>query len=187
MGSRTSMQSAKRSENKTKRIPKRPAQSSIVSDVEIVRSPHTKSALARNLESPEFRLEWDSQLWHHLARNIVHLRKLRGQSQKEVADEMRTSQSAIARIEGGDDHNITLRTLRRVVEALRGRIQLEISPSEMNRPRWPDWWDAPSLNADSPLYLWRAEMVVNTNDVQQIGIAEATYPLVMTPRKTGQS
>jgi transcriptional regulator with XRE-family HTH domain len=76
----------------------------------------------------------------HVAENAIHLRKFRRKSQKSVGDAMGTSQSAIARIEGGDD-NITLWTLKRLALALRGRIRFAIEPEEANLPQLPRWWD----------------------------------------------
>lgn len=67
-------------------------------------------------------------------------------SQAAVARAMGTSQPKVARIEGGDE-NITLRTLKRLAGALRGRIQLSLGPAEKFFPRLPRWWEI----TDSPL------------------------------------
>lgn len=97
-------------------------------------------------DSPEiyssgaFQLTWHNDIAFHVAEHAINLRKYRGRSQTEIAREMRTSQSAIARIEAGDD-NITLSTLRRLAEALKGRIRFAIEPSEISFPRWEEWWN----------------------------------------------
>src|SRR5262249_59207698 len=75
----------------------------------------------------------------HVAKHTTRLRNYRGQSKASVASAMGTSQSAVARIEGGDE-NITLRTLKRLAEALDGRIRFAIEPQELSFPRWPEWW-----------------------------------------------
>jgi transcriptional regulator with XRE-family HTH domain len=99
------------------------------------------SPLTKVYESPEFRLSWDNEISYHVANNAVRLRKLRRSSQLRVARAMGTSQSHIARIEGGDD-NITLRTLKRLATALGGRIRFALEPKELAFPRLPAWWDA---------------------------------------------
>ena len=108
--------------------------------LEVVESSNSRSPLADVYESPEFRLEWDNEISFHVAQNAFHLRRRRRQSQTVVAHAMGTSQSAVARIEGGDE-NITLRTLKRLVVALDGRLRFAIEPKEAGLPRWPAWWE----------------------------------------------
>jgi len=95
--------------------------------------------MTRLYKSPEFRLTWDNDIAFHVAENAVNLRKFRKKSQAQIAGAMGTSQSAVARIEAGDD-NITLGKLRRLVGALEGRIRFSIEPKEISLPRWPEWW-----------------------------------------------
>jgi transcriptional regulator with XRE-family HTH domain len=103
---------------------------------------------------PAFRLAWDNDLSFHIAEHVARLRNYRGDSQATVAKAMGTSQSAIARIEGGDE-NITVRTVTRLVEALRGRIHFAIEPAEINLPHWPDCWEmiTAGLNSAHPYIL----------------------------------
>lgn len=111
-------------------------------EVEFGASP---SLLADVYESPDFRLSWDNEASFHVANHVIHLRQYRGYSQLRVASAMGTSQSKVARIEGGDE-NITLKTLKRIAAALKGRLRLAIEPQEILFPRMPDWWDAISLD-----------------------------------------
>jgi transcriptional regulator with XRE-family HTH domain len=103
-------------------------------------SSSSSSPLAKLYASDDFRLAWDNEIEFHVAQNAIHLRRLREMSQKEVAAAMGTSQSKIARLEGADD-NITVRTLKRLAKALKGRIRFSLEPSEAQVPRWPAWWE----------------------------------------------
>jgi transcriptional regulator with XRE-family HTH domain len=94
------------------------------------------------LRTPEAQLSLANDVSFRVALNAIKLRKLRGLSQAAVAGAMGTSQPEVARIESGDD-NITLATLRKLVDALRGRLVLAIQPAEMHMPSLPEWWEAP--------------------------------------------
>jgi transcriptional regulator with XRE-family HTH domain len=102
-------------------------------------SARSHSLATRAYETEKFQLEWDNDISFHVAQNTIRLRKFRGKTQHEVGQEMGTSQSALARIESGDD-NITLGKLKRLVTALRGRIRFAIEPQEVTVPRLPEWW-----------------------------------------------
>ncbi|HOG48729.1 MAG TPA: helix-turn-helix domain-containing protein, partial [Anaerolineae bacterium] len=60
--------------------------------------------------------------------DLIELRNDRGLTQKQVADLAGTSQPAIARLENGKQEP-TLGFLRRVVEALGGRLEVRIRPA----------------------------------------------------------
>jgi DNA-binding Xre family transcriptional regulator len=123
----------------------------------VLESPRSNSRIA-SLYDSAFLLSWDNDISFHVAQNAIRLRKFRGQSQDAVAKAMGTSQSAVARIEG-EDENITLRTLKRLAEALSGRIRFAIEPSDVNLPRWPDWWHMMTvgINAAGP-YVFQGAM-----------------------------
>ncbi|HEY8054956.1 MAG TPA: helix-turn-helix transcriptional regulator [Terriglobales bacterium] len=108
----------------------------------VVESRNSPSPLLELYRSPEFQLKWDNQVAYHVSDNLLHLRLFRGMSQSEVAEVARTSQSAIARVESGEA-NVTLGTLERLVEALRGRFIVSIEPAEHPCPRLPAWWKQP--------------------------------------------
>ncbi|MGH9414738.1 MAG: helix-turn-helix domain-containing protein [Terriglobales bacterium] len=138
-GSSTYMRSAKNSGRKIRTTRAKHRQS--------VSSYSTALSIAANFLSPdrhygsaEFQLAWDNEVAFHVAENLIRLRRVRGMKQAEVAKRARTSQSAVARIESGEA-NVTIETLQRLIEALRGRCRLSIEPAEMRSPRFPAWWD----------------------------------------------
>lgn len=62
-------------------------------------------------------------------------------SQKRLGELTGTSQSAIARIESGQE-NITEDTLERLVVGLNGRFRVAIHPAELAPPANRPWWEA---------------------------------------------
>jgi transcriptional regulator len=95
------------------------------------------SELARK---PDVALALDNNAFLRLAENIIYLRRYRGLTQQALAKKVKTSQAAVARMEGARE-NITLRTLEKVVSALDGRLQFAIAPAEVHLPMLPNWWD----------------------------------------------
>jgi predicted DNA-binding protein (UPF0251 family) len=81
-------------------------------------------------------IELDNDLRTHVAMSVVRLRRYRKRTQQSVADEMGTSQPALARIEAADE-NTTVDTVRKAVVALKGRIRFDIEPEEIDVPRLP--------------------------------------------------
>jgi predicted transcriptional regulator len=63
---------------------------------------------------------------HDLVQQLVKRRLLLGLSQTEVAARMKTSQSAVARLEAGDS-DARLSTLQRYAEAVDGGLQVRLS------------------------------------------------------------
>lgn len=53
-----------------------------------------------------------------LAKEVIALRKTRNLTQKQLAEQMGTSQPAIARLESGNYRNVSLAFLRRLADAL---------------------------------------------------------------------
>ena len=71
------------------------------------------------LRDDELRKEYDGlQPEFALAKEVIALRKTRNLTQKQLAEQMGTSQPAIARIESGNYHNVSLAFLRRLAQAL---------------------------------------------------------------------
>jgi len=64
-----------------------------------------------------------------LADKIRQARQESGLSQKEVAQRIGTTQSAVARLESGNYERLSLSTLIKVTRALNRRINLEILPA----------------------------------------------------------
>ncbi len=138
--SSTSMPSVKRRTKKTLATPSEPGASLTKYGQADVLSRPSSSQLADAYETDEFLNEWANDVQFHLARNLLHLRRYRRMSQNSVARAMGTSQSAIARIESGQE-NITLDTLRRLVVALRGRFYVSIPPQESAPRQIRPWWE----------------------------------------------
>jgi len=63
----------------------------------------------------------------NLARLIIHRRTELGLTQQEVAERMGTSHSVISRLESGQ-HQVSLRTLRRVARAFESRLVVGFVP-----------------------------------------------------------
>lgn len=83
---------------------------------------------------------------------------------------MGTSQSKVARIESGDE-NITIRSLKRLVSALGGRIRFGFEPKEVRLPHVPNWWDVVGTGLDSDC-AWTLKAVVTDDDgTQQRAVA----------------
>jgi transcriptional regulator with XRE-family HTH domain len=139
----TFMQSVKR---QTTRIPTKPFEpdlSPTTSDQGEVVSRPSNSRLTDLYGTREFQTEWANEVQFHVARNLLHLRRYRNMTQDELADAANTSQSAIARIESGQE-NITLETFRKLVTALRGRFYVSVPPEEYPPVLRRPWWEAAS-------------------------------------------
>jgi transcriptional regulator with XRE-family HTH domain len=100
----------------------------------------SSSPLAKLYQTPEFQIAWQNDVPLQVARNVLRLRRFRNMSQHRVAAAMGTSQSALARIESGQE-NITLQTLGRLISALHGRLQLSIQPAELPVHTQRSWWE----------------------------------------------
>ena len=73
----------------------------------------------QQLKDPEFRREYEGiEEEFALAKEIIELRIGLNLTQKELAERMGTSQPAIARVESGNYHNLSLSFLRRLADAL---------------------------------------------------------------------
>lgn len=53
-----------------------------------------------------------------IAKRVRELREAREMTQSELADEMKTSQSTVSKIESGRDSNLTIETLGKLSDAL---------------------------------------------------------------------
>jgi ribosome-binding protein aMBF1 (putative translation factor) len=76
--------------------------------------------IARKLEVPEFRKEWERlRPFEELARIVIQRRMQLGCTQAQLAEAMGTTASAISRIESGQ-HETRPSTLRKLAAALGG-------------------------------------------------------------------
>jgi transcriptional regulator with XRE-family HTH domain len=102
------------------------------------------SRLAKRARSVAFVLAWLRRPRYNVAEAVIRLRRLRGMSQAELAELMKTQQPAIARIEAGAA-NLRLSSLEQLAEALNATIRIELAPTECLR--WTvqkrAWWDEP--------------------------------------------
>ena len=75
--------------------------------------------LKQQLKDPELKREYESLEGEFtLAKEIIALRIKNNLTQKQLAQQIGTSQPAIARIESGSYRNVSLSFLRRLAEAL---------------------------------------------------------------------
>jgi DNA-binding XRE family transcriptional regulator len=65
-----------------------------------------------------------------VARKIFELRTKAGLTQKELADRVGTSKSAICRLEDADYEGHSVRMLRRIAEALDRRVEIRLLPAK---------------------------------------------------------
>lgn len=85
--------------------------------------------LNEQLKNPEFRAEYDALEGEFaLIRQLIDLRIKRGLSQRQLAKRAEMQQPTVARLEGG--HTASLKTLRRVAEALDARVEVRLVPRE---------------------------------------------------------
>jgi DNA-binding XRE family transcriptional regulator len=83
--------------------------------------------LDQQLANPEFRAAYDAlEPEFALIRQLIDLRVKRGLSQRQLAKRAKMQQPTIARLEGGQ--TASLRTLRRVADALDADVQVSLVP-----------------------------------------------------------
>jgi len=140
--SSTSSQSAKKQTPKIQAMLSKQGEPTIGSAQPEVLSRPSSSRLTELYESEAFQAAWANSVRHHVAENLLYLRRYRGISQANLGAAIGTSQAAIARIESGQE-NITLDTLERYVSGLDGRFFVSIHPREsaIALPERP-WWES---------------------------------------------
>lgn len=67
-------------------------------------------------------------LLHRLAWELVDARRRAGLTQQQVADRMRTTRSAISRLESGVGHRPTLNTLDSYAQVVGHHVEIHIRP-----------------------------------------------------------
>ena len=89
-----------------------------------------EESFARWRKDPEYIREYDAlEEEYALAAQIIGARARAGLSQAELAERMNTSQSAIARLEGGRSRPST-RTLRKLAEATGSRLRIVLEAAD---------------------------------------------------------
>jgi transcriptional regulator with XRE-family HTH domain len=109
----------------------------------------SSSPLAEVYKTEEFKREWANDVRFHVAQNLVHMRRYRKMSQSKLAQAVGTSQSAVARIESGQE-NITIDTLGRIIGGLDARFHVSIHPPEYKPIHTRPWWEAIGSITESP-------------------------------------
>jgi len=83
----------------------------------------------RLMDDPAFRQEYEkADVEYALIESLIRARTNAKLSQAELARRLGTTQSAIARLEGGNV-SPTLSTLKRYAEATGAKLQIEVVPS----------------------------------------------------------
>ena len=178
-GSFMSMRSARKKGKRTPAI-LNTQNDAITTGEPVVLSSPSHSLLNSVYSTPEFQLDWDSDIGHHVARNLIHLRQFRGLSQVEVAKAMGTSQPAVARIESGTE-NVGSDTFRRLIKVLRGRVQVWITPHEEPICRWGHWWEISSTTYNLVAFMLQRD---GTKERIGIGLERSLHTSGTTPPVT---
>jgi len=83
--------------------------------------------LAKKLRDKKFKGYYEEELKKlHLGLKIARLREKRGLTQKELAERVHTSQSAISRVEKGDYSGYSLRTLEKIALATGSKLEVTL-------------------------------------------------------------
>ena len=78
-------------------------------------------------QSAEFQAKVDEELAAiNVVQDLVALREARGLSQRQLAEQLGVTQSAIAQLESAEPRNLELLTLVRAATALGGRVNVSI-------------------------------------------------------------
>ena len=79
------------------------------------------------LQDPEVRREYEAVAHQFsLAAQVLRLRKELDLTQRQLAQRMGTSQPAIARIESGNYHNVSMAFIRRLADALNAEPEIHL-------------------------------------------------------------
>ena len=116
-------------------------ESVMTNDEPAVVSDRSPSPLDEAIADPAFRLAWENDVRFHISRHLLRLRMFRKMSQVRLAKKVGTSQSAIARLESGEE-NVTETTVERIINALDGRLRVSIAPAEYLAAPPHLWWKA---------------------------------------------
>lgn len=82
--------------------------------------------LQEHLEDPDFKKQWEAgEPAFQIAQQVIGYRVQNGLTQKQLAEKVGTSQSAIARIESFEYGRLTLSTLQRIANALNLDLKIQ--------------------------------------------------------------
>lgn len=125
-------------------------------------SDRSRSPLDEATADPAFRLAWENDVRFHVSRHLLRLRTFRRMSQVLLANKVGTSQSAIARIESGEE-NATETTVERIINALDGRLRVSIAPAEYPAGALNIWWKTAPVGVRS-WTIHKMEVCETAND-----------------------
>ncbi len=79
------------------------------------------------MQDPEVRREYEGVAHQFsLAAQVLRLRKELDRTQRQLAERMGTSQRAIARIESGNYHNVSMAFIRRLADAVNAEPEIHL-------------------------------------------------------------
>ena len=85
--------------------------------------------LEERLQDPVFRRAFEEESERlTISLQMIKLRELLGLTQSQLAERVGTSQQTISRLENPDYRGHSLRTLRRIADALDARVEVRIVP-----------------------------------------------------------
>lgn len=130
-----------------------------------------RGKLRERLRDPEYRHAYaDETLNSILASQIRVLREERDLSQAQLAEEIGTKQSGISRLENADYDGWSIRTLKKIAEALDVRLRISFEPFGTL------WWDISTCDRE---HLRRPSFDRDPEFIQVIGVRDG---LVATGR-----
>jgi len=88
-----------------------------------------KEDIRERMKDPAFKKAWrDLDAEFELLESIIKAREAAGLTQEELARRMGTKQPALSRLERGGFQKANIETLRKIAEALNGRLIVKIEP-----------------------------------------------------------
>ncbi len=95
---------------------------------------HLKELHKKWMKDPEYRVEYEAlHLEFEIMNALIRARLRSGLTQTQIGERMGTTQSAVARLEGGRS-NPSVRTLERYAKATGTRIRIRFEPVEADAP-----------------------------------------------------
>jgi ribosome-binding protein aMBF1 (putative translation factor) len=89
----------------------------------------SKSWVERKLANPKFREGFEEEVEKlSIGERLLKLRLSAGLTQAEVAKRVGTTASAISRYENAEYDRYEIKTLRKIVEACGGKLQIRVEP-----------------------------------------------------------
>jgi ribosome-binding protein aMBF1 (putative translation factor) len=95
-----------------------------------------KEDIKQRMKASSFKKAWhDLDAEFELLESIIEARENAGLTQEELARRIGTKQPALSRLERGGFQKANIETLRKIAEALGGRLVVKIEPKAASRPK----------------------------------------------------